>query len=129
MKWNEAKIRYDKLGPKVVENLKKRHFDAYYVSTREEAIEKFFEIVPKDHVVSWGGTCTMDELELKPMLREKGYAVIDRDEAKDMAERMEIMRQALLCDTFVMSSNAISEDGQLFNIDGNGKGQSYEHTG
>ena len=72
MKWNEAKIRYDKLGPKVVENLKKRHFDAYYVSTREEAIEKFFEIVPKDHVVSWGGTCTMDELELKPMLREKG---------------------------------------------------------
>ena len=41
MKWNEAKIRYDKLGPKVVENLKKRHFDAYYVSTREEAIEKF----------------------------------------------------------------------------------------
>ena len=120
MKWNEAKIRYDKLGPKVVENLKKRHFDAYYVSTREEAIEKFFEIVPKDHVVSWGGTCTMDELELKPMLREKGYAVIDRDEAKDMAERMEIMRKALLCDTFVMSSNAISEDGQLFNIDGNG---------
>mgnify|MGYP003301226466 CR=1 FL=1 len=50
----------------------------------------------------------------------KGYAVIDRDEAKDMAERMEIMRKALLCDTFVMSSNAISEDGQLFNIDGNG---------
>ena len=120
MKWNEAKIRYDKLGPKVVENLKKRHFDAYYVSTREEAIEKFFEIVPKDHVVSWGGTCTVDELELKPMLREKGYAVIDRDEAKNMEERMEIMRKALLCDTFVMSSNAISEDGQLFNIDGNG---------
>ena len=70
MKWNESRLRYDKLGPKVVENLKKRHFDAYYVSTREEAIEKFFEIVPKDHVVSWGGTCTMDELELKPM-REK----------------------------------------------------------
>lgn len=120
MKWNESKLRYDKLGPKVVENLKKRHFDAYYVSTREEAIEKFFEIVPKDHVVSWGGTCTMDELELKPMLREKGYAVIDRDEAKSMEERMDIMRKALLCDTFVMSSNAISEDGQLVNIDGNG---------
>ena len=42
---------------------------------KEEAIEKFFEIVPKDHVVSWGGTCTMDELELKPMLKEKGYEV------------------------------------------------------
>ena len=30
------------------------------------------------------------------------------------------MRKALLCDTFLMSSNAISEDGQLVNIDGNG---------
>ena len=30
------------------------------------------------------------------------------------------MRNALLCDTFLTSSNAISEDGQLFNIDGNG---------
>ena len=120
MKWNESRLRYDKLGPKVVENLKKRHFDAYYVQTKEEAIEKFFEIVPKDHVVSWGGTCTVDELGIKPMLREKGYAVIDRDEAKNMEERMDIMRKALLCATFLMSSNAISEDGQLFNIDGNG---------
>ncbi|HDF3883292.1 TPA: lactate utilization protein, partial [Clostridioides difficile] len=39
---------------------------------------------------------------------------------KTPEERTEIMRQALLCDTFLMSSNAISEDGQLFNIDGNG---------
>ncbi len=120
MQWKEMKQRYDKLGVKVAENLKKRHFVAYYVSTREEAIEKFFEIVPQEHVVSWGGSCTMDELGLKQQLAERGYAMIDRDTAKNMEERMEIMRQALLCDTFVMSSNAISEDGQLFNIDGNG---------
>lgn len=120
MKWKETKLRYDKLGPVVVENLKKRHFDAYYTQTKEEAIERFFALVPADHVVSWGGTMTMEELGLKPLLREKGYRLIDRDEAKNMEERMEIMRKALLCDTFVMSSNAILEDGQLVNIDGNG---------
>lgn len=120
MKWEEARKRYDKLGPVVAENLRKRHFDAYYVQTREEAVEKFFALIPQNHVVSWGGTMTVDELGLKPLLREKGYQVIDRDEAKNMEERMEIMRKALLCDTFIMSSNAISEDGQLVNIDGNG---------
>ena len=57
---------------------------------------------------------------MKQRLAEEGYRVINRDTAKDMAERVELMRQALLCDTFLMSSNAISEDGQLFNIDGNG---------
>lgn len=120
MERSAIQIRYDKLGPKVVEALKKRRFDAYYVQTAAEAVEQFFKLVPQDHVVSWGGSETAVELGLQTKLKERGYAVIDRDEAKDMAERMEIMRRALLCDTFVMSSNAISEDGQLFNIDGNG---------
>lgn len=37
-----------------------------------------------------------------------------------MEEKQELMRQALLCDTYLMSSNAVSQDGQLVNIDGNG---------
>ena len=120
MERTAVEIRYDKLGPKVVEALQKRHFDAYYVQTKEESIEKFFELIPEDHVVSWGGSETAAELGLQKKLKEKGYTVIDRDEAKNMEERMEIMRKALLCDTFIMSSNAISEDGQLVNMDGNG---------
>ena len=46
--------------------------------------------------------------------------MIDRDTAKTPQERVEMMRQALLCDTFLMSSNAVTEDGQLVNLDGNG---------
>ena len=120
MKWKEEKLRYDRLGLKVAENLKKRHFDAYYAATKEEAVELFFGLIPQEHIVSWGGTMTMEELGLKPLLRERGYQVIDRDTAKSPEERVALMRQALLCDTFVMSSNAISADGQLVNIDGNG---------
>lgn len=112
--------RYDKLGPKVAEALQRRHFDAYYFQTAEEAVEHFFTLIPKEHVVSWGGSETVQGLGLTGKLRERGYQVIDRDEAKDMEERFDIMRKALLCDTFLMSSNAITEDGQLFNIDGNG---------
>ena len=120
MERTAVQIRYDKIGPKVAEALKRRHFDAYYCQTKQAAVEQFFQLIPKEHVVSWGGSETAAELGLQKELRERGYAVIDREEANTIEERFEIMRKALLCDTFVMSSNAITEDGQLFNIDGNG---------
>ncbi len=113
-------IWYDKAGKKVVEALKKRNFDAHYVSTSKEATEKIFELIPKTDVVSWGGSETLRTLGIQEKLYEKGYTVIDRDTAKTPEERADLMRKGLLCDTFLMSSNAISEDGQLFNIDGNG---------
>lgn len=112
--------RYDKLSTKVVDSLKRRHFDAYYCKTKDEALEKILELIPQDNVVSWGGSETLNEIGVKELVKEKGYEVIDRDTAKNPEERTELMRKALLCDTFLMSSNAISEDGQLFNIDGNG---------
>ena len=114
------KIWYDKTGKSVVEALKKRYFGAYYVSTCEEAAAKVLELIPKADVVSWGGSETLDELDIKAKLKENGYTLIDRDLAKTPAERADLMRKALLCDTFLMSANAISEDGQLVNIDGNG---------
>ena len=115
-----TKMRYDKAGPKVAEALRKRHFDAYYCSTRDEGIAKVMELIPAQDSVSWGGTMTVDELGIKDLLRQRGQKVLDRDTAANMDERMAIMRQGLTCDTFLTSSNAITEDGQLFNIDGNG---------
>ena len=105
------KMQYDKSGPRVAEALRRNHFDAYYFSTREEAIEKIMELIPAEDTVSWGGTATVDELGIKELLRERGQNLLDRDTAKDMDERMDIMRRGLLADTFLMSSNAITEGG------------------
>lgn len=110
---------YDKLGPKVVENLKRRYFDAYYCQTGEEALKQVLSLIPKGDVVAWGGSVTVDSLGILEAVK-KTNPVIDRDSAATMEERMDLMRKALLSDTFLMSANAISEDGQLFNIDGNG---------
>ena len=115
-----TKMRYDKAGPKVVEALKKRHFDAWYFSTREEAIEKVMSLIPAEDTVSWGGTMTVDELGIKDLLRQRGQKLLDRDTAKTPDERMDLMRQSLTADTFLCSSNAITETGELYNIDGNG---------
>jgi len=115
-----TKKMYDKAGPKVAENLARRHFEAYYVSTAAEAAEKVLSLIPREHVVSWGGTMTMAQLQVQQRLKEAGYSVIDRDTAASPAERGELMKKALLCNTFLMSANAVSADGQLVNIDGNG---------
>ena len=115
-----AKKRYDKAGPQVVKALEKRHFEAYYVSTAAEAVEKVVELIPKEHTVSWGGTATVDALGIKQRLAQEGIALIDRDTAQTPQERQEMLKKALTCGTFLMSSNAISADGQLVNIDGTG---------
>lgn len=114
------KMQYDKAGPRVAEALNKRYFEAYYCSDREEGLKKVLELIPGEHTVSWGGTMTVDELGIKDALRRRGQAVIDRDTARDPRERGQMLKQALTCDTFLMSANGISADGQLVNIDGTG---------
>lgn len=114
------KQMYDKMGPKIAENFKKRHFDAYYCPDRESAVKKLFELIPEGDVVSWGGSATMEELGVQQKLKERGFSVIDRDTAKTPEEREELTRRALTCDTFIMSANALSADGQIVNIDGTG---------
>lgn len=119
------KANYEKrnalYGPTVVEALNKRFFDAYYAPTKEDALAKALELIPEDSVVGWGGSVSIEEIGLKDALRARNQKVMDRDTAADAAGRAEIMKNILSqADTFIMSSNAITEDGQLLNVDGSG---------
>lgn len=114
----EAK-RNELLGKRLVENLKKRNMDAYYCATKDEALAKALELIPKGDVVSWGGSETLNQIGLIEEVKKRNK-VIDRATAATVEEKQELMHQALLCDTYLMSSNAVSQDGQLVNIDGNG---------
>ena len=113
-------LKYDKLGPKVAKALESRFFEAWYFSDIPEAVEKVFSLIPKTDTVSWGGSMTTTALNLTTLAAEKGYNVIDRDKAANPKERTEMMRKALLCDTYLIGTNAIIEDGQLVNVDANG---------
>ena len=111
---------YDKRGALLVKNLKNRHFDAYYCATKEEALEKALFLIPAGDSVGWGGSMTCQQIGLLDAVRAGNYRAIDRDACETMEEREEAMRKALLSDTFLTSANAISLDGQMVNIDGNG---------
>ena len=110
---------YDKKGPAVAKNFEKRGFAAWYCPTKEEALAKAVSLIPETDVVSWGGSTSIVEMGLYDYVKAHN-PVLDRDTAKTPEERMEIMRKGLTCDTFIMSTNAATQDGQLFNIDGNG---------
>jgi L-lactate utilization protein LutB len=111
---------YDKRGAILVKNLQSRHFEAYYCSTKEDALEKALSLIPQNATVGWGGSMTCQQIGLLEAVRAGEYRVFDRDTCKTAEEREELMRQTLLCDTFLTSANAISLDGQMVNIDGNG---------
>lgn len=114
------KMYYDKRGAQLVKNLQSRHFEAYYCQTREEALEKALSLIPQEASVAWGGCVTCQQIGLLDAVKKGNYRVIDRDQGKTNEEREQIMRSGLLSDVFLTGANAISMDGQMVNIDGNG---------
>ncbi len=102
---------------KVIKNMQSRFMDAYFCETKEDAKEKALELIETGSTVSWGGTMTMKEIGLLTALKQGDYNLLDRANAKD---GQDVQREAFFADYYIMSANAISDDGQLINIDGNG---------
>ena len=105
---------------KLLENLRRRDFDPYYFETGEEAIKKILEMIPHDATVGYGGSVTLDTLKIKDKLKERGNTLLGRLPDKDSKESLRLMHEALLSDYFLMSTNALTLEGELFNIDGRG---------
>lgn len=114
---NPITDRNEKLCQNVVKALKSRHFDAYYAENAKGAVNIALSLIPKEHSVSWGGSMTIRDMGLTDAVKSAGYKVLDRDNA---APGEDIARQALTCGTFLLSANAVTQDGELVNIDGNG---------
>ena len=91
----------------------------YYVKTKEEALAKALELIPEGSSISWGGSMSAQEIGLLDAVRAGNYEILDRGTKETRAEQEEVMHQALNCDVFLGSANALSEDGILVNIDGN----------
>ena len=113
-------MRNAKLGEKMVKALEARHFEAYYCATKEEAKDLALSLIPEGSSITWGGTETIAEIGLKQALKEGNYNAYDRDDLPTMEEKQELYRKAFSMDVFLASTNAISEDGVLVNIDGTG---------
>ena len=115
-----VEMRNDLLGPQVVKALESRHYEAWYVKTREEALKKALELIPEGVTVAFGGSATLKEIGLLDALREGNFDLIDSTAAADHEEKIDIWRKSLLANYYLSSCNGMSEDGIFVNIDGNG---------
>ena len=104
------------------QKLQKNGFDVYLADSVKDAKDVVLtEILPvlKPKTVSWGGSGTLAETGLYEYLRDSDeYESLDTwDKGLTNEDKYELRRQALLVDCFFTSTNAITEEGHLVNLD------------
>jgi len=106
---------------RTIDNLHRNNMDGYYVQSCEQAIEKIIELVNDGATVSVGGSMTLFEAGVMDHLRSGRYNFLDRYADGLTPEDIKmIYRGGFSADAYFTSSNAITESGELFNVDGNG---------
>ncbi len=113
--------RNQKLAEKMIKNLKRRNMEAFYCPTGKNAVEKVSELIADGSTVTWGGTATVRDLGIPQTLKNRSTLnVLDRDSVETPEEKVQMYLKAFTADVYLTSANAISEDGVIVNIDGNG---------
>ncbi len=101
-----------------IKNLEKRGICGHYCETKETARDMILSMIQDKSVISWGGSATIDTLGVKEKLAERDVEIIDPYGTQDPEESVERRRKGLLADYYLMSSNAVTMEGELINIDG-----------
>ncbi|MBQ9827220.1 MAG: lactate utilization protein [Lachnospiraceae bacterium] len=104
----------------IIKELGKRNMTGYYAETSDDAKKLVLDLVPEGATFSGGGSMTVQGMGLYDALREKGCEFIDYMAKRGTPEYKEMYAKATVCDWFFMSTNAMTEDGMLVNIDGSG---------
>ncbi len=109
------------LAEKTIAALTKKHFRAVYVADKATALDTILAETAADATVGMGGSWTTSELKLQEALEKRGNKVLNHNvPGLTPAEAAAIRHQQLACDVFVTSTNALTLDGQLVNVDGSG---------
>lgn len=120
----ELKLYSEVRCERVIKNLQKRNMTGQYVATRQEALAAVLEMIPPGAVVARGDSVSLFQINIIPALLKRGQnELIDpfpEGAFPPREERRRLQRKALLSDIFLTSTNAITLDGKLVNIDGAG---------
>ena len=105
----------------VVANLTKKHFKATYCATEQEAADYILAEAQSAHSIAFGGSLSVADLKLTTLLKDQGKEILNHG-FPDLTfeQRVEIMKRQQTCDLFLSGTNAVTLDGCLVNIDGNG---------
>jgi L-lactate utilization protein LutB len=116
---------YQNVSKTIINNLKKRQMEGYYCQTSSEARELILSLMPSGSSISWGGSLTLEQTGILDAIKKAEYVVYDRSQALSKEERKELYSHVIGCDHFLMSTNAITLEGELVNIDNTGNRISF----
>lgn len=112
---------YENQAKSIIHKLEARKMEGYYCPDKEAAKAKVLELIGADKkVVTYGGSMSLDEIGVKEAIEEAGHDLLRREKYVTPEEKRECFAKQTLADVFMMSTNAITLDGQLVNIDGSG---------
>lgn len=106
---------------RTMENLEKNNMEAYYVEDNKALLNKIDDLIKEGETVAVGGSMTLFETGIIEYLKSGKFNFLDRYKENLSREDMkEIYRKSFFADSYVVSSNAVTEEGELYNVDGNG---------
>ena len=98
--------------------LENNNMTAYTVKTKEEAADIVRSLLKKGDVIASGGSVTLNQCGITDIIKSPDYIYLDRSSvAPD--KTAEIFRKSFSADVYLCSSNAITENGEPYNVDGN----------
>jgi len=111
----------EKRVERTIESLSKRNMEGHFVNDEVELIELLKSLISNDSIVGVGDSMTLFETGVIDFLRNEKYIFLDKyEEGITKEEKRKIYEKNFSADTFLCSTNAITESGELYNIDGNG---------
>ena len=110
---------YEKQAETIIKHLQKRGMEGYYCADSKSAVQKALSLIPEGSTVTWGGSESIKECGLVEALKDAPVTIWDRKDVKP-EDMKAFYLKAFSANVYLMSSNAITLDGQLVNIDGTG---------
>jgi len=113
--------RYETIGKSACEALKRSHFDARFVRKGEEALEIVASFVKPGMTVGFGGSMTLRAIGAPDKVKALGAVILDHNApGLELEAKLDILRAQLTSDLFLSGSNAVTLEGDIINVDGNG---------
>lgn len=105
----------------IADALEKNNIRAYCVENKEQVLPLLSTLLQEGDTVAVGGSQSLKETGVMDWLRCGDFNFIDRDKPElTPEERLECMKQGLSAKVFLCSSNAVTQNGELYNVDGKG---------
>ena len=104
----------------VADALRRNNMEVFCVDTSADVVPLLKTLIKAGDTVAVGGSRSLDECEVFPLLRNGDYRFLDRRQPGLSAEQLrDIFIQSFGADVYLCSANAVTERGEIYCVDGN----------